>query len=327
VFPLIATVVGSYPKIPNRPRPARLRIAINRFDRGEISEEDLHQVEDEVTAEVLDEQAEAGLDVVTDGQIRWDDEHTYIARRLEGISLSGLIRWFDTNMYYRQPVIEDKVAWREPITAGDFRFAVEHSPKPVKPVLTGPYTLGRLSVDRAYGSLEGCVTALAEALNQEARALEAEGATFIQFNEPAILQHKGDLALFQSACRRLVDGLAVETATYLYFGDVDGLYPQLLDLPFDLIGLDFVMGAKNYELLRRTPFTKKLGLGLMDARNTKMERVEEVVKKIRTVSECVAADDIHVSPSAGLEFLPREVAQAKLARLAEGVRRAEEVLS
>lgn len=324
---MIATVVGSYPKIPNRPRAARLRNAIRRFDRGEITAEDLHRVEDEVTVEVLQEQAQAGLDLVTDGQIRWEDEQTYLAQRLSGVSVGGLIRWFDTNMYYRQPVIEDKISWREPITVRDFQFAVEHGSKPVKPVLTGPYTLARLSVDRAYGSLEGCVTALAEALNQEARALEAAGATLIQFNEPAILQHKGDLPLFQAACRRLVEGLTVETALYLYFGDVDGIYPQLLDLPFDLIGLDFVMGAKNYQVLRRSPFTKKLGLGLMDARNTKLERVEEIVEKIRAVSACVARDEIHVSPSAGLEFLPREMAQAKLVRLAEGVRRAEEVLS
>src|SRR3990172_12184222 len=113
---MIATVVGSYPKIPNLPRPARLRNAINRFDRGEMTEEELRRVEDEVTVEVLQEQAEAGLDLVTDGQIRWEDEQTYLARRLSGISLNGLIRWFDSNMYYRQPVVEGAAARREPIT-------------------------------------------------------------------------------------------------------------------------------------------------------------------------------------------------------------------
>src|SRR3990172_9002240 len=109
---MIATVVGSYPKIPNLPHPARLRNAINRFDRGEMTEEELRRVEDEVTIEVLQEQAEAGLDLVTDGQIRWEDEQTYLARRLSGISINGLTRWFDTNMYYRQPVIASDVAWR-----------------------------------------------------------------------------------------------------------------------------------------------------------------------------------------------------------------------
>ncbi|OGO52374.1 MAG: hypothetical protein A2148_10370 [Chloroflexi bacterium RBG_16_68_14] len=323
---MIATVVGSYPKIPNLPRPARLRNAINRFDRGEIGEEELRRIEDEVTIEALQEQAEVGLDLVTDGQVRWEDEQTYLARRLSGVSLDGLIRWFDTNMYYRQPVIEGAVAGREPITVRDYRFALEHSAKPVKAVLTGPYTLARLSLDRHYGSVGALGAALAEALNQEARALQEAGAAFIQFNEPAILQHKEEFPDFVTICRRLVEGLTAETALYLYFGDADGIYPQLLDLPFDLIGLDFVTSARNELLLGRSPFTKKLGLGIVDARNTRLESPEQITERIRTLGAGLAPDQIHVSPNAGLEFLPREVAQEKLRRLVEGVRAAEAVL-
>ncbi|MCI0778061.1 MAG: methylcobamide--CoM methyltransferase [Chloroflexi bacterium] len=322
---MIATVVGSYPKIPNKPRPARLRNAINKLDRGAITPEELAQVADEVTIEVLQEQADAGLDLVTDGQIRWDDEQTYLAGALEGVSISGLIRWFDTNMYYRQPAIETAIAWREPITVRDFSFAVEHSAKPVKAVLTGPYTLARLSVDRHYNSVDALALAFAEALNQEAKALQDAGASLIQINEPAILQFKDDYAAFAAACSRVTDGLTAETALYLYFGDAEGIYPQILDLPFDLIGLDFVMGPQNEALLKRSPFTKKLGLGIIDARNTRLESPDDIAKKIRTLGDGIDPDRIHVSPSAGLEFLPREVAQEKLRQLAQGVRQAEGV--
>ena len=322
---MIATVVGSYPKVPNRPRPARLRNAINRFDRGDVTEEELRRIEDKVTIEALEEQAEAGLDLVTDGQIRWEDEQTYLARKLSGVSINGLIRWFDTNMYYRQPVIESDIAWQEPITVRDYAFAVEHSSKPMKAVLTGPYTLARLSVDKHYGAVTGAAQAFAEALNQEARALQDAGASSIQFNEPAILQYKDDLADFAANCSRLVDGLTAETALYLYFGDVGGIYPQVLDLPFDLIGLDFVMGPANEALLRRTPFTKKLGLGIVDARNTRLETPEQIAERIKKLGDDLEPEGIHVSPSAGLEFLPREVAQEKLRRLAKGVRLAEGV--
>jgi 5-methyltetrahydropteroyltriglutamate--homocysteine methyltransferase len=323
---MIATVVGSYPKIPNRPRPARLRNAIARFDRGDITLDDLKAIEDEVTIEVLQEQAEAGLDLVSDGHIRWEDEQTYIARSLSGVSINGLIRWFDTNTYYRQPVIEGAVAWREPITVRDYQFAAEHSAKPVKAVLTGPYTLARLSVDEHYKSIEKLAMAFAEALNQEAKALQQAGATFIQFNEPALTQYKEDFPDFRHVSERLLDGLTAETAVYFYFGDVDGIYPQVLDLPFDLIGLDFVMGAANEALLHRTPFTKKLGLGIMDARNTRLEPAGQLVERIKTLGKGIAPDHLHVSPSAGLEFLPREMAQAKLKRLADAVRQAEGVL-
>jgi 5-methyltetrahydropteroyltriglutamate--homocysteine methyltransferase len=322
---MIATVVGSYPKIPNLPAPARLRNAINRHDRGQLSEEELRDIENEVTFEVLQEQADAGLDLVTDGQIRWDDEQTYLAGKLDGVSINGLIRWFDSNMYYRQPIVERTVAWREPITVGDYAFAVENSNKPVKAVLTGPYTLARLSVDQYYQSTERVASAFAEALNQEAKALEQAGATFIQFNEPAILNHKDDYTNFVNVCRHVVDGLTAETAIYMYFGDVDGIYPQILDLPFDLIGLDFCMGPLNEQVLGRSPFTKKLGLGIVDARNTRLESPEQIVERIKALSHGVSPDNIHVSPSAGLEFLPREVAQEKLRRLSQAVREAEAV--
>ena len=322
---MIATVVGSYPKIPNRPRPAKLRNAINKLDRGELTARDIRKIEDEVTIEVLQEQAEAGLDFVTDGQVRWEDEQTYLMRNLGGVSINGLIRWFDTNMYYRQPIIEGPIAWREPATVAGYKFAVEHSAKPVKAVLTGPYTLARLSVDKHYGSTAAAAMALAEAINQEAQALQQAGASFIQFNEPAITQHKDDIKDFTKVAQRVLDGLNVETALYIYFGDAEGIYPQVLDLPFDLIGLDFCTNARNDALVQKSPPTKKLGLGIVDSRNSKLETAEQIAGRIRTLGRGVSPDNIHVSPSMGLEFLPREVAQEKLRRLVQAVRQAEAV--
>jgi len=324
---VLTTVVGNYPKIPNRPRPARLRNAINRFDRGEITLEELRRVEDEVTVEVIEEQVQAGLDIITDGQIRWEDDQTYIARRLSGVSIDGLVRYFDTNTYYRQPVVEGDLAWTGPITVADYQFASEHSPRPVKAVLPGPYTLARQSLDEHYTSLGDCVMALAAALRQEALALQEAGAPLIQFNEPSILKHKEDFSLFCTALAHAVEGVRVEKALYMYFGDVDGIYPAVLDLPFEIIGLDFVMGPKNFDLLGEARFTKRLGLGLVDARNTKMETVEALVDKVRIISDSVPLDNVHLSPNCGLEFLPREVAQAKLGRMVEAARRSQEVLA
>lgn len=323
---MLTTVVGNYPKVPNRPRPARLRNAINRFDRGEISLEELRAVEDEVTREVINEQVEAGLDLITDGQIRWEDDQTYVARRLNGVSINGLTRFFDSNTYYREPVVQGPVAWTEPATVADYLFAAEYSPRPVKAVLPGPYTLARLSRDEHYRSLEGCVMAYAEALNHEARALQEAGAPMIQLNEPAILKHRADLPLFQRAVARALEGVGAQRALYLYFGDAEGLYPQLLDLPIDVLGLDFVAGPGNFEVLKAAPFTKTLGLGLVDARNTRMESVEQIVEGLRRASQIAPLERVHLSPNCGLEFLPREAAQAKLARMVEGARMAKEVL-
>lgn len=324
---MLTTVVGNYPKIPNRPRPAKLRAAIARFDRGEIGEDELRRVEDEVTLEVIQEQVEAGLDIVTDGQIRWDDDQTYFASRMDGFTISGLIRYFDTNTYYRQPVVTGPVRWREPIAADDYQFAASHSARPVKALVTGPYTLAALSANEHYASLRELVLALAGELRQEVLALERAGAPIIQVNEPAILRQKGDFPLLREALERMLDGVQAECHLYTWFGAVDGLYPQVLDLPVAAIGLDFVMGGANFEVIKKAPFDKKLGLGIIDARNTKLETLEQIEQAIRRVRDVVPLERLYVNPSCGLEYVPREVAQAKLARMVEGVRRVQEVLA
>ena len=319
------TAVGFYPKIPNRPRPARLRQAIARRDRGEISAEELARIEDEVTGQVIAEQVEAGLDLVTDGQVRWDDDQTYIAQRLQGFEITGLIRYFDTNTYYRQPNVTGPIRWTKPILVRDYEFALAHSTKPVKALITGPYTLAARSTDSHYNDRRRLVLELAQALHQEAQALAAAGAPVIQVNEPAILRHKEDAPLLQEAITRMLDGIGAETALYTWFGDADGILPQLLELPVDVIGLDFVWGPANWEALRATPFTKRLGFGIVDARNTKMESEEEIAQRIKEVSELVPPDRLDVNPSCGLEYLPREVAFEKLKRMVGGVRRVEAV--
>lgn len=323
---MITTVVGNYPKISPRAKAPSLRSAIARFEVGRITEEELHQVEDEVTKEVIQEQVEAGIDLVTDGQIRWEDGQTYFARAIQGFYIDGLTRYFDTNTYYRQPIPQARLEWKGPITVKDFLFAQANSPRPVKPVVTGPYTLARLSQLGCYGDLRSLVLDLAEILNQEALALQGAGATIIQFDEPAILRHKQDFPLLYEASRILTRGLTVKTALYTYFGDVSGIHIQFFQLPFQVFGLDFVMGRANYELIRDLPREKELAAGIVDARNTRMESVEEIGGAIRRISAFVPLDRLYVNPSCGLEFLPRLNAQAKLARLVEGARKAQEVL-
>jgi 5-methyltetrahydropteroyltriglutamate--homocysteine methyltransferase len=318
------TVVGSYPKIPDPPAPGRWRTSVEKHQRGEISASDLRHVEDEVTVEVLSEQVQAGIDILTDGQIRWEDPQTYFTRGLHGFAINGLQRYFDTNVYYRQPVATGEVVWERPISVADYEFARSHSSRPVKPVVTGPLTLAVLSKDEFYGNLDQFVMALASALNKELRALAAAGAPLIQVDEPGLLSRRDRFPLFRRAMDVLWDGVETRRSLYLYFGHLDSLYPAILDVPVDLLGLDFAAGPRNWEVLRRAQFTKDLGLGILDARNTRMETPEEVASACRRASEIVSPDSLYVGPSAGLEFLPRRVAREKLQVLAAGVRRAEE---
>lgn len=315
------TVVGSYPKPPHEGSDFRLRKTLQALDRGEATDADVHTAQDRLVREVIDEQIAAGIEMVTDGQVRWDDSQTRFAEGLDGFSIGGLIRYFDNNTYYRQPVVKGPVSRRGPIVVDEFRFAMAASSVPVKAVLTGPHTLAVLSRNEHYGSPAGLVRDLAAALNEEARELISAGATVVQFDEPALARvpghPPGELDVFAEAAALLVGGVDATTVLQTYFGEIVEHGPDFFSLPFDVFGLDLVAGPANLEAIHEFPSDKVLSAGIVDARNTKLEPVGSVVETIRELSEAVDPDRLWVTPSCGLEFLPREAANRKCRLLAE----------
>ncbi|MDI6643365.1 MAG: hypothetical protein QMD95_04895, partial [Candidatus Hodarchaeaceae archaeon] len=199
---LLTASTGSYPRIGDRPEQQRHRLAYAQRERGEISSEEFERVQDEVTREVIEEQARAGLDIITDGQVRWYDPISHFARRLEGCEINGLLRFFDTNFYFRQPVVKSKLMAREPVLKREFEFAKGVSPKPVKPVVTGPYTLAKLSINRRGDDFQSILDDFTEVIAREIRGLAAAGAELIQIDEPAILKNLDDFQIFKKAVER-----------------------------------------------------------------------------------------------------------------------------
>lgn len=316
---MIASALGSYPRIGEGAERQKLRRAIQKFQSGGLPADELRRVEDEVVEEALSEQAGAGLDWVTDGLVRWEDGQTYFADRLEGFRRGQLIRYFDTNTYYREPVAVGMVRWKGPITVEDYRFAAQLSSKPVRPVVTGPYTLARLSRDEYYHSLARFGSDLAAALHEELRALEAAGATQVQIDEPALLAHPEDEPLARDLLGRLTKGLKAKTWVALTLGSVTPLLDRIADWPVDGVWLDCVSDPLALErLMARLPARELwLGLGIVDARNTRLESVEALRAVLARAAERLPADRLAATTSAGLEFLPRERAAEKLARLSE----------
>ena len=143
---LLTSNHGSYPRIGDSPEQQILRRAIFECDRGGKSEMDVRAAEDHMTELALREQVEAGLDVVTDGLIRWNDPISHLAGKLSGVRMDGLLRFFDTNFYFRQPVVTSSLSCSQPLIVDEFKFASSKSSRPVKAVLTGPYTLARHSL-------------------------------------------------------------------------------------------------------------------------------------------------------------------------------------
>ena len=311
------TVVGSYPKPPDEGDTFVVRKTLHGLERGDKSVDDLHAAQDDLVRTVIAEQEAAGIAVITDGQARWDDILTPFARNWAGFEIGGLLRWFDNNVYYRRPICTGQVEWRGPSSVEAYRFAADAaSSSEVKAVIPGPITFARQSVDEHYADHEKFVLAIARVLAQEAAELEAAGAKLIQIDEPALLGAPEDLELAKKAIGLITAELSESlTALSTYFGDAKRLGAEIFSLPVDGFGFDLVSGPENLELIKEAPEETHIRAGILDARNTRLEDETVLRNQIEELVEITGPDRLFLSPSAGLEFLPREKARAKLERL------------
>ena len=317
---MISTVVGNYPKVAEGAYSTKLIGTITKWQRKELNDAQLEETCREITKAVIQEQERAGLDVLTDGQIRWEDLVTPIAKRLKGFEINGLSRWFNNNVYYRRPILQSAPVRTGPILVDDYRFAAGCTKKPVKAVLPGPYTFVSLCEDRHFKAQRPFVLRMAEILNEEAKALAQAGAPIVQFDEPAIGFGKTNITLAVEALNIAARGVKAKTAVYTYFGALDGLFAPLMKAKVDLIGVDVVSEPRTLNVLGRVKITKELAIGCLDARNTKLEPVAELHAIFRAVGKRVPLDRVSVNPNCGLEFLPHTQALAKLTRLVQAVR-------
>jgi len=306
------TVVGNYPKISSDKNVPNLRNALNQFDQKKISKEKLEEVYKATILRVIKEQEDAGIDIITDGQIRWDDLVTPFAKNIEGCEINGLLRFFNNNVYYRKPVIKSRIAFKDYTTLEDYKFAKANSSKKLKVVLPGPLTWAKLSLDEYYKNLKTLVEDFSQILRKEAQRLDQEGVEYIQFDEPSLCNFPQEIGLVKESLKIITSGLKAKAILFLYFGSIKNLTPELLNLAVDIIGIDLVSKPENLDALLKADVKKEVILGCLDARNTKMEDEKEVFKLIEKVAKKIPPEKIYFSPSCGLEFLPHENALKKI---------------
>jgi len=306
------TVVGSYPKISSDKNVPNLRRALNQFEQKKVSKEKLEEVFKTTILRVIKEQEDAGIDIITDGQIRWDDLLNPFARNIEGCEINGLLRFFNNNFYYRKPVIKSRMVFRDYTTWEDYKFARNNSTKSLKVVLPGSLTWAKLSLNRYYKDLENLVTDYAKIIQKEAQKLDQEGIEYIQIDEPSLCFFPEEINLVKESLNIVTSGLKAKTILFLYFGSISNLVPELFELPVDIVGIDLVSKPENLSLLFEADINKELILGCLDARNTRMEEERKILKLIEKVSRKIPPEKIYISPSCGLEFLPHENALKKL---------------
>ncbi|MCU0725579.1 MAG: hypothetical protein MUE73_07310 [Planctomycetes bacterium] len=316
---LVLTNNGSYPRIGDRPQELKLRRTINRLEKGRATQKELRDTESWVIAEVIREQIAAGIELVTDGQIRWYDPVSHVAGSLKNVRVGGLLRFFDTNFLVRQPVVDGPPEWQKPLLAPDVKHAVASSTRFVKGMLTGPYTAACMSIvndDGLKGDIPRLTMLYAEAFANEVEGMATAGAKVIQIDEPMVLQHPKDVGLVREALKLLAErkGRAKLSLT-TYFGDAAKLYGDFQDMPVDIIGLDFTYSEDLVSNIELVGSSKILALGLIDGRNTRADKQETVFRVLDRVLPRVSVDHCYLTPSCGLEHLPRDRARRKLEQM------------
>jgi 5-methyltetrahydropteroyltriglutamate--homocysteine methyltransferase len=326
---MFATLAGAYPRTPLPGKPFRLRAAYGQLERGEIDDAGFRAVQDELVREVIGEQADAGLELLTDGQVRWDDPLSPLSHGLAGLEATGLLRWFDTNTYFRQPRANRAPTWRGPITLEDWRVAASATTLPVKQCLVGPYTLGRLA-DAADVGRETLTLAAAEALNQEIRALVDAGVPVVQVDEYALTligrDDDAERRLFADAVGRLLAGVpeAAHVSLAITMGSGPYAGSAIFDAPFRSYLFDLIAGPDNWKLVADAPGDRTVVAGVADARTTRADELESMVWAAHYAASTQrrGLDRVGVAPSTGLEYLPRDRAKAKIEALGQAARHA-----
>lgn len=310
---LWTTSVGSLPK------PSYITQARSKFARGEIARHELRELERKATAEWIAYQDELGTDLVVDGEQYRGDMVAFFAEELPGLEIGGLVRSYG-NRYYRKPIATGPIGRDHPVTVEWWEYAQSLTDKPVKGMLTGPYTICDWSFNEHYATRRDFVLDLAKVIRDEALDLERAGARFIQIDEPAASTRMDELDLVIEAMAIVTEPLSAHTITHICYGDFHKAYPKMLEIPVDQIDLEFA--NSDYSLLDEfssDPFTKFIGLGISDVHTHKIEDVEEMAEGLRRSLKLLDPEKVFVDPDCGLKTRTEDEAKAKLSNIQAAV--------
>lgn len=311
---LLTTSVGSLPK------PGYLLQARQGAVRGSVSREELRVAERRATEEWIRLQEQIGIDILVHGEMERGDMTTYFAEQLEGFSVSGLIRSYG-NRYYRKPIVTGPIGRRSPMAVDAFVFAQGLTERPVKGMLTGPYTMADWSFNDHYPTRRELVLRLAEVIHEEAADLERAGARYIQIDEPAISTRPEEIDLAIEALGIVTRGLSAHTITHVCYGHFERIYPRMLDLPVDQLDLEAANnGFAILDLLRRHRPHKEIALGVVDVHSHVVESVDRIREGIERALEAVDPEQLFIDPDCGLKTRTKDEAVGKLSNMVEAVR-------
>jgi 5-methyltetrahydropteroyltriglutamate--homocysteine methyltransferase len=330
--PLLTASVGSYPQpdwLVDRARLAQLMAPrVRATEIWRVAPQHLAQACDDATLVAIREQELAGLDIITDGEIRRESYSNRFATALGGVDRErhGEIVG-RTGRTVPVPLVTGPIEWTEPIGARDIEFLRARTERTIKATLPGPFTLSLQAVDRHYGDDAALALAYADAVNLEIRALFAAGADVVQLDEPW-LETRPDAAKRYgvAAINRAMAGAAGTTALHVCFGyaalvkDKPAAYAALEALggaAVDQISIEAAQPKLDLGVLAGLP-EKTWMIGVIDLADPGVETPAVVAARIRRALEVVPPERLIVTPDCGMKYLPRPTAFGKLEALSAG---------
>ncbi|HYH90316.1 MAG TPA: cobalamin-independent methionine synthase II family protein [Solirubrobacteraceae bacterium] len=331
---LATTVIGSYPQpdwlIDREKLRGSLPPRVRARELWRIEEPYLAQAQDDATALAIVDQERAGVDIVTDGEIRRESYSNRFATALEGFDIDhpAIVpgRAGGTNAV---PRVVGKVRRTHPVEVDDLRFLRSHTDRTVKITLPGPFTISQQAVNEAYDDEAELAMDIAAAVNEEVHDLFAAGADIVQIDEPWLQSRSEKAREFAlAAIDRALAGAPGTTALHTCFGyahvvhDRPAGYPFLAELAAcaaDVLAIEAAQPRLDPAVLE--PIAgKTVIVGVLDLSRPDAETPEEVAARIEALLEVIPAERLQVGPDCGMKYLSRDLAYAKLRALVEGAR-------
>ena len=329
---LTTSVVGSYPQpgwlidraaLGSHQVP-RVRVA----SAWRVPEAFLQEAQDDATRLAIRDMERAGIDTITDGEMRRESYSNRFATALDGIDAEHPATIATRSGDRVVPRIVGPVRWRGPVEVRDVEFLRAHTDRAIKITLPGPFTMAQQAANQAYDDFDELIMDFAAAVNQEAHALQAAGADVIQIDEPWL---RNDPEAARRIAVRAIDaafeGLTATTAVHMCFGyaAVVGakdrnryeFLGELADCSAQQISVEAAQPKLDLGQLADLS-GKTILLGVLDLGDPEAEAAEVVAQRIRGALVHVPAEHLVPAPDCGMKYLPRDLAFAKLRALAEG---------
>jgi 5-methyltetrahydropteroyltriglutamate--homocysteine methyltransferase len=332
LFP--TTLVGSYPQpewlIDRAKLAGRFPPRVRAKELWRIPEQYLGEAQADATVLAIRAQEEAGLDIITDGEIRRESYSNRFATALEGIDIDNPGTALDRSGHPNPvPRIVGKIRRKHPVEVADLKFLRAHTKKMVKITVPGPFTMSQQAQNDFYPSEEAAALDYAVAVNEEISDLFAAGADVVQIDEP-YMQARPEKARAYGlkALNRALEGITGTTAVHICFGYAAIIHqrpsgysflPELADCSCRQVSIETAQSKLDCAVLAKLA-SKKIMVGCIDLSDMTIETPQTVVARIKRALPYIDAENVIIAPDCGMKYLPREVAFGKMKAMVEGAK-------